>query len=216
MNPATVYLVDDDEIVREAVTLLLETAGYEVKCHACAEDFLADWRPGKTGCLLLDMRMPGMNGMELQEELRRREAHLPIIFLSAFGDVPTTVRAIKGGAVDFLTKPVNGAVLLGRVKAAVAASLEAEREADARRQVQERLERLTRREREILVLAIAGKPNKEIAQELRISHRTIEAHRSRIFIKTGVHSLLELARMVADAGVRIDVPGQITAKNDDL
>ncbi len=208
MNAATVFLVDDDASVREAMTMLLETAGYLVASHANAEEFLDAWQPGQRGCLLLDMRMPGMDGVELQQVLQQREIQLPIIFMSAFGDVPTTVKAIKGGAVDFLTKPVNGAILLERVKAAMAACLEAQRLEDARSLVRERLDRLTAREREILALAIAGKPNKEIAQELRISHRTIEAHRSRIFLKTGVHSLLELARIAADVGIRIDSPGE--------
>lgn len=206
MNGATVFLVDDDAVVRDAVSMLLETAGYGVTCHSSAEDFLASWPPAKRGCMILDMRMPGMNGAELQEELRLRGMVMPIIFLSAYGDVPTTVRAIKGGAVDFLTKPVNGTLLLERVKAAMAVGQAAEQAESARREMSQRLDRLTRREREILAMAIAGKPNKEIAQELRISHRTIEAHRSRIFLKTGAQSLLELARMAADAGIRIDQP----------
>lgn len=208
MSTATVFLVDDDEIVRESVSLLVETAGYPVVAFDCAEDFLAAWRSREHGCLLLDMCMPGMSGAELQEELLRRDIDLPIIFMSAFGDVPTTVRAIKGGAVDFLTKPVNGAVLIDRIKAALATDATARQAEAARRDVHGRLEKLTLREREILGLAIVGMPNKEIAQELHISHRTIEAHRSRILLKTGVHSLLELARMASEAGVRIEVPGR--------
>lgn len=204
MNPATVFLVDDDPGVRESISLLLETSGLPVAGFGSAEDFLAAWKPEHHGCLLLDMRMPGMNGADLQAVLRQQGIAVPIIFLSAYGDVPTTVRAIKGGAVDFLTKPVNGAILLDRVKAALAAN-DAVRRAEAlRRDMQDRLAKLTQREREILGLALAGKTNKEIALVLQISHRTIEAHRSRILLKTGVHSLLELAGLASEAGISLE------------
>jgi len=210
MNIPTVYLVDDDAIVRESVSLLLETAGFKVECHASAEEFLAVWHPERPGCLLLDMLMPGMSGEELQVELNHRNARLPIIFMSAFGDVPTTVRAMQGGAVDFLTKPVNGADLIERVRGTLAREREA-RQAEALRQdFQARLQKLTEREREILALALAGRSNKEIAQLLGISFRTIEVHRSHLFLKTGVRSLLELTRMATEVGIRITAAESLT------
>ncbi|MBM4180586.1 MAG: response regulator transcription factor [Betaproteobacteria bacterium] len=216
MKPSTVFLIDDDESVCEALSLLVETAGYASVAYYSAEEFLAAWRPNDHGCLLLDMCMPGMNGAELQEEMLRRGIRLPIIFMSAFADVPTTVRVIQGGALDFLTKPVNGAVLIERIQRALTADESARLAEIARHDLRDRLEKLTFREREILCLAIAGKPNKEIAQLLDISHRTIEAHRSRILLKMGVHSLLALSSLAADAGVRIEtfacgtpMPGQM-------
>ena len=204
MTHPTVYVVDDDACVREAVALLLDTAGFRVNCHDSAEAFLQTWHGDLSGCLVLDMCMPGMSGEDLQAELRRRHAGLPIIFMSAFGDVPTTVRAMQGGAVDFLTKSVNGADLIERVRLALARD-QARRQAEAQRQdFQVRLERLTEREREILALALAGHSNKAIAQALGISFRTIEVHRSHILLKAGVRSLLELARLAAEAGARIE------------
>jgi RNA polymerase sigma factor (sigma-70 family) len=203
----TVFLVDDDAVVRYAVSLLLDAAGLKVECHADAESFLASWRPERAGCLLLDMCMPGMSGEELQLELRRRNTRLPIIFMSAFGDVPTTVRAMQGGALDFLTKPVNGADLIERVRVALQQDRAARATEQARQDFAARLARLSPREREILVLAVAGKPNKEIAQLLKISYRTIETHRSHILLKAGVNSLLELVRIAAVAGVTLAETG---------
>lgn len=202
MHP-TIFVVDDDAIVREALALLLETTGFRVSCHDSAEAFLDAWHPDRAGCLVLDMRMPGMGGEALQAELKRRNARLPVIFMSAFGDVPTTVRAMQGGAVDFLTKPVNGADLIDRVRAALAQD-QSLRQAESRCQdFQARLEKLTEREREILALALAGHSNKAIAQTLGISFRTIEVHRSHILLKLDVRSLLELARLAAEVGVRL-------------
>jgi FixJ family two-component response regulator len=201
MTLPTIFVVDDDAVVREALALLLETAGFRVSGHVSAEAFLDAWHPDQAGCLVLDMRMPGMGGEALQAELKRRNAPLPIIFMSAFGDVPTTVRAMQGGAVDFLTKPVNGADLIERVRAALAQDQSLRRAETLRQHFQVRLEKLTEREREILTLALAGHSNKAIAQALGISFRTIEVHRSHILLKLDVRSLLELARLAAEAGV---------------
>ncbi len=201
MNLPTVYIVDDDAGVRESLGTLLEIAGMRVSPHASAEAFLAACGPEPVGCMVLDVRMPGMDGLALQAELARQGIRLPIIFLTAYADIPMTVEAMRGGAADFLTKPVNGAAFVERVKAVLERHIEL-RDAEAnRRQFQQRLEKLTAREREVLNLALAGKQNKEIALLLHISHRTIEAHRSRIFLKTGVNSLLELARLASAAGI---------------
>lgn len=206
MNQPAVYLVDDDAVIREAVSLLLDTAGMRCHCHASAEDFLAAWRPDMAGCLLLDIRMPGMGGEALQQELKRRADTLPIIFMSAYGDVPTTVRTMQCGAVDFLTKPVNGAELIERVREALALDRHKREERALRHEFLARMERLTERERDILDRALAGHSNKEIAQALGISFRTIEAHRSHILLKTGVRSLLELTRLAAEAGAPLKHP----------
>jgi len=182
----TVFLVDDDDAVRGALALLLETAGFAVNTFASAEEFLAAYRLERPGCLLLDVRMPGMNGPKLQAELKRRGVTLPIIFLSGHGDIPLAVQTIKSGAVDFLTKPVQGSVLIEQVREVLARN-------------HHRcacLAGLTGREWQVLKLAVEGLTNKEIAQSLAISHRTVEVHRTRILRKTGATNLLELARLV--------------------
>lgn len=203
MSGPKVFVVDDDAAVRDSLSLLLETEGLQAETYPSAEAFLGALRADWSGCVVLDVRMPGMTGPALQAELGRRGVQLPIIFLTAHGDIPTTVQAMKSGAVDFLTKPVNGALLLDRVHAALARnSHERKREAE-RRTLRARLALLTVREREILALAVAGQPNKEIARHLGISYRTVEVHRSRILLKAGANSLIELARLAAACGLDI-------------
>lgn len=199
MNTPVVYIVDDDAAVRDGISLLCETAGLRTECHESAEAFLAavpDDIADHPRCLVLDVRMDRMSGTELQEELNRRGSRLPVIFLTAHGDIPMTVRAMKAGAADFLTKPVNGAELLDRVQAVLA------RDGEALQQ-RERLAQLTSREHEILLLVIAGQANKEIARRLGISHRTVEIHRSHILQKTGVANMLELAQLAASCGLPV-------------
>jgi FixJ family two-component response regulator len=201
MSAPTVFVVDDDAAVRDSVCLLLETAGLAVEAHDSAESFLAALDPQRYGCLVLDMRMPGMGGLELQAELARRGALLPIIFLTAHGDIPMTVRAMKAGAADFLTKPVDGAELIERIEAALVRA-RADRDSQAARQeARARLAALTEREQEILALAVAGCTNKDIARRLGISFRTVEVHRSHILLKTGAATLIELAQLVAAGGL---------------
>lgn len=204
MSPLIVYNVDDDPAVRDSLSLLCETAGLKVECHASAESFLSAYRPELAGCLVLDVRMGRMSGPELHAELARRGSQLPIIYLTAHGDIPMTVRAMKAGAVDFLTKPVDGAALLDRVQKALRHSRELlERQEELAGQ-QQRLALLTPREYEVMTLALAGHPNKTIARRLGISHRTVEIHRSRILQKTGTASMLELAQLAADCGLAVD------------
>ncbi|MGF1643399.1 MAG: response regulator transcription factor [Thiotrichales bacterium] len=194
MNTSAVYLVDDDAAVRDALLMLFETEGMEARAFADARQFLDAFEPGWTGCLLLDLRMPGMSGIELQTELSRRGCQLRIIFLTAFGDIPTTVQAIKRGAIDFLTKPINSQLLLRRVKEALGECTTTE----ASRRVH--LDILTTRENEILQHIVIGMTNKEIARVLGISHRTVEVHRSHILQKTGCSNSLELAHLVHTRG----------------
>lgn len=198
MNDPTVHIVDDDLAVRDSVSLLCETAGIRTVCYESAESFLAAYSADKTGCLLLDVRMARMSGPELQIELSRQGCRLPIIFLTAHGDIPMTVRAMKAGAADFLTKPVDGAVLLERIQ--IALQTDQNGRADAHKDSWEHdlLAQLTQREREILFLALAGHANKAIAQQLGISYRTVEIHRSHILRKTGATNMLELAKLVAE------------------
>jgi FixJ family two-component response regulator len=196
MREPTVFVVDDDEAVRAGLIALFDAAGFAVEAYAGPRAFLAAYRPERAGCLVLDVNMPDMKGPELQAELARRGSHLPIIFLTAHGDIPMTVNAIKAGAVDFLTKPADGAELLKRVRAALAQSAQAF----------DGLAELTAREREVMVRMAAGRSSKEIARELDISHRTVELYRSRILQKMKVRSVLELAETVRTLGLTVPPP----------
>ncbi|HJW25057.1 MAG TPA: response regulator [Rhodocyclaceae bacterium] len=198
---AQVFVVDDDPAVRDALTLLIEQEGLPVTAFDSAEAFLASCRGRCRGCLIVDVRMPGMDGVQLQEEIVRRGCALPVIFLTAYGDIPMTVRAIKAGAVDFLTKPVTGAALMQSVQAALEESDRLKAMAESNHEASSRLAALTLREREVMVLAVEGHTNKEIARRLGISHRTVEIHRGRIMQKTHTGSLIDLARIAQDSGM---------------
>ena len=190
---ATVFIVDDDAAVRGGLSMQLEAAGFPVKAFASAEDFITAICPAVIGCLVLDVRMPGMTGPDLQLELARRNINLPIIFLSGHGDIPLAVKSIQAGAVDFLTKPVSGPVLIERIQMSLRLSAE-QWEKDAENKIlQEKMATLTEREQEVLALALAGYSNKEIATRLGISFRTVEHHRSRILLRTGIDNLFKLA-----------------------
>ena len=198
MNP-TVFVIDDDPAVRDSLSLLLEQEEIVVEAFPSAEAFLAARRPARGNCAIVDIRMSGMDGMHLQTELARRDVPLPVIFLTGHGDIPLSVRAIKAGAVDFLTKPVTGTTLLESVRAALAESAKLSSQAEATLSAATRLLSLTERERDVMLLAIQGLPNKEIARRLDISHRTVEVHKARIMQKTGADTLVDLAK-IAEAG----------------
>lgn len=187
--------MDDDAAVRNSLVMLLEAAGHTVATFSGGEDFLDACTPAIRGCIILDVKMPGMDGPTLQEELTRRGFHLPVIFLSGYGTIPMTVRAIKAGAIDFLTKPVEAGALLALVQEALKLDALIQKKAQTQLSLSSRLAALTEREREIMALAVAGYTNKQIAQHLAISHRTVEIHRARILQKTGASNLLELARL---------------------
>lgn len=203
MNAPTVSIVDDDAAVRDSLGLLCESAALPVETFDCAEAFLASYRPERTGCLILDVRMPGMTGPQLHQELLRRGCQLPVIYLTAHGDIPMTVRAIKAGAADFLTKPVDGALLVDRVQAALASDQEIRSRDAALAGKRARLAALTERERQIMAFAVAGECSKVIARRLGIGYRTVEVYRSRILLKTGTRSALELGKLVADCGLSV-------------
>lgn len=203
MNQAdiTVYIVDDDPAVRDSLTLMLQQDGYRVRGFESGEAFLAAADTVIHGCAIIDIRMPGMDGTQLQDEILRRRLPLPVIFLTAHGDIPKSVKAMKAGAVDFLTKPVTRRDLLAALQAAGNEIDRIEASAANRQQAQAHLETLTERELQVTRLAILGHSNKEIARKLGISHRTIEIHKSNIMKKTGALNLLELARIAHDAGL---------------
>jgi FixJ family two-component response regulator len=196
-NPL-VYVVDDDDALRDALRFLLESAGYSAEAYAEAEQFLAVPRLAPGSCIILDVRMPGMSGIELQRELARRGSTLPIIFLTAHGDVPMAVGAVKQGAFDFIEKPFEDERLLRLVEEALKLDAAA-RERQARHLTAvARLDTLTPREREVLDCVVSGKLNKRTAEELGISIKTVEAHRAKLMQKLHVDSTAQLVRLVID------------------
>ena len=194
MTP-TVFLVDDDAAVRDALGVLFRTEGLTVSAYASAESFLATCPLDVCGCLVLDLHMPGMGGIELQKALSEHNILLPVIFLTGHGDIPMSVRALKAGAVDFLEKPANPDVLLARVRDALAQDLRRRTVSAEQAALGALYDRLTVREREILAQVADGKTSKEIARSLGISPRTIEVHRSHIMGKLGADSLADLIRI---------------------
>lgn len=191
-----VFIVDDDAAVRDALAGQMEAAGYDVASFASAEKFLDVCTQDTLGCIILDVSMPNMDGPALQDELARRGLKLPIIFLSGQGTIPLTVRTMKAGALDFLTKPVEGAVLRARVQEALEQCALQQGQARISQAMSARLASLTEREREVMMLALEGQTSKEIASNLGISFRTVETHRTRVIQKTGASNMLELAAIV--------------------
>jgi len=197
----TVFLVDDDEAVRDSLSLSLEMAGLTVVGYASAQAFLDHYDPTQPGCLILDVRMPDMSGLELQEALTTRKINIPIIFITGHGDVPMSVKAVKAGAVDFLEKPFKKEILLERIQEALAQDAQyRQAEADTSL-VLSRFVHLTPREQEVMALVIAGKSNKEIARALAISPRTVETHRARIMEKMEADSLADLVTLATQCGI---------------
>ncbi len=192
----TIHVVDDDQAMRDSMTWLLECEGCTVACYDSAARFLAVRNNRMRGCIVLDVRMPEMSGLELHEKLEALGSRLPIIFVTGHGDVPMAVLALQRGACDFIEKPFNNEDLLSRVRRA----LELDDQLAARQQrnsaIAHRLEQLTQREREVMQLVVAGKLNKQVADELDISMKTVEAHRARVMEKMGVRTLAELVKAV--------------------
>ena len=196
MNAAQrVYVIDDDEAVRDSMGMLLESADLGYECFASADDFFAQYDDSRRGCLVLDIRMPGMTGLELQRKLGAEGSTLPIIFLTGHGDVPMAVEAMQKGAVDFIQKPFRDQELLDRIREALATDEERREAQQHHAEVASRLDRLTNREREVFDLVVTGKPNKVIAYELGVSQRTVEIHRARVMEKMQARSLADLVRM---------------------
>ncbi len=198
-NPPTVFVVDDNAGVRKSLRALFESAELAVETYASGDEFLAAYDPDRPGCLLLDVRLRKSSGLDLQDELRRRNATLPIIILTGHGTVPTSVRALKAGAVDFLQKPARPKLLLERVRAALEVDRQNRAAAAEEAVVTERLAHLTPRERQVMELLLAGKSSKEIAAALGMSVRTVEGHRRRVLSKNHVSSAAQLVRAVLGA-----------------
>ena len=198
MIDPTVFIVDDDDAVRDSLRYLLESADMRVEDFPSAEAFLEVYSPYRVGCLLLDIRMPGMNGMELLERLAERKHFLPIIIITGHGDVSLAVRSIKTGAFDFIEKPFNTDDVLARVNAGIVLDQKYRYERLAHDAVEARISNLTPRERQVLDLVISDHSNKQIAQTLGVSIKTVEFHRARVMEKMHADSLLHLSQMVRD------------------
>ncbi len=196
-----VFLVDDEADLRLALARLLKAEGYEVEGYASATDFLDHLRDDAVGCVVLDLAMPGVDGLELQQRLSAGGSRLAVVFLTGHGDIPTSVRAIRAGALDFLTKPVRRADLLRAVNAALEQARSAQAADASRAELQRRFEILTPREREVFAQVIAGKLNKVIAVDLGTSEQTIKVHRARVMEKLGVGSVADLVRAAQQLGV---------------
>lgn len=197
----TIFIIDDDPAVRDSLTLMLEQDGYSVKTFDSGKAFIAAYRPDFHGCAIVDIRMPDMDGLQFQEELYKQGVLLPLVFLTAHGDIPKSVKAMKAGAIDFLTKPVTRKNLLTALQTALLENRRIETQTAHHLHARSLLETLTERELQVTALAIIGHTNKEIARKLGISHRTIEIHKSNIMKKTGAVNLLELAKIANDAGL---------------
>ena len=195
-RPPTVMVVDDDTGVRNAMRLLLKSVGLESALYASAQEFLAAYQPAQPGCLVLDIRMPGMSGLELQEQLNLRGAVIPVIFMTGHGDIPMAVEAMQHGAFDFLQKPFRDQDLLDRVQRALARDTENRARLRHTDRIRERLASLSPREHEVLELVTQGKANKMVASDLGVSQRTVEIHRAHVMQKMEATSLAELVRMM--------------------
>ena len=199
-SPATVFVVDDDVSFLRAVSRLLRASGFRVVIHNSAAEFLAELQPEMTGCVITDLIMPGMDGMALQEALRKAGSPMPLVFLTGQGDIPTTVQAMRGGAVDFLTKRAPKEDLIAAVNRALVQNLQAQTRQARLLALRQPFGLLSDREREVLGHVVQGKLNKQIAADLGIHERTVKLHRTNLTTKLGVHSVAELTLMVQAAG----------------
>jgi FixJ family two-component response regulator len=198
---ATVYLVDDDESHLHALSRLLRTSGFDVSAHASSAQFARDIAPRARGCVVADLEMPGLNGFELQAELVNTNVVMPVIFLTAHGDIPSTVRAMRGGASDFLEKSAPREVMMAAIRGALDQDAAQHAARVRARELWGRFEKLTPREREVLQHVVLGRMNKEIAATLGINERTVKLHRTAITTKVGVQSVAQLALLTRDSGL---------------
>ncbi len=195
----TVFVVDDDPAVRDSLALLVRSIDLPVETYASGREFLDTYDPTRFGCVVLDVRMPGISGIELQERLIAQGSTLPIIFITGHGDVAMAVRAVKAGALDFIEKPFNDQDLLDKIHEALDSDFEARRHLEEQHLIEARIASLTARERQVMELVVDGAPNKRIARKLEISQRTVEIHRANVMRKMQADSLAQLVRAVVAA-----------------
>ena len=196
---ATVFIVDDDDAVRESLAFLMKSVGLKAESFPSAQAFLDSYNPNRAGCLVLDIRMPGMSGLELQDKLNQMGSILPIIFITGHGDVPMAVKAIKAGAADFVQKPFRDQELLDRIREVLEEDAHSRAEKLQRNEILRRMDTLTEREREVMEQVVDGKANKVVAIDLNVSQRTVEIHRANVMEKMKARSLAQLVRLVMKA-----------------
>ncbi len=197
-----IFLVDDDLSVRSSLSMLLNSAGYKVICFKSAEDFLEfGVEKAKIGCLILDIKMPGLSGLDLQKELASMDRKIPIIFITGHGDIPASVRAMREGAVHFLTKPFDDHELLDAVHEAILIGINSQKEQSEQIEIKKKIDALSPREYEVLRYLITGMLNKQVAYKMDISERTVKAHRKQIMDKMGILSMAELVRLTEKVGI---------------
>ena len=201
VNEPTVFVIDNDQAVREGLSHLIKSVGLNVETFSSAQEFLSAFETARSGCLVLDVRMPGMSGLELQETLHRRKVKIPIIMISGHGDVPMAVQTVKMGAVDFIEKPFRDQVLLDRIQKAILKDSETRKEQDELNSLTARVDHLTVRERQVMNLVVAGKANKVIAMDLGIKQKTVEFHRARVMEKMRAESVADLVKMATKIGI---------------
>lgn len=192
---ATVFVVDDDSAMRDSLMEMLELAGLPAEAYSSAEEFLGAYHPSRAGCLVLDVRMPGMSGTELQKKLKAEHFHLPIIFITGHGDIPTAIRSMKMGAVDFLEKPFGDTQLLDQIRLAMEGNVRKRALASQRTDIAARFALLSKRERQVMDLVVAGQLSKQIARKLHISQSTVEDHRKHLMEKMGAQAIADLVRV---------------------
>lgn len=212
-DTSIVYVVDDDPAMRKSLKFLIESVGRTAIALPSTEAFLEQYKPEQPGVLILDVRMPGMSGLELQRRLKERDIHIPIIIITGHGEVSTAVAAMKTGAFDFFEKPFNDQALLDRVSAAINHDLKLRKEREERGRVSTRMATLTPRERDVMQLVVSGRANKQVAMVLGLSEKTVEVHRANVMRKIGAESLAELVRLVLSVEPAIaDASEQDSAK----
>jgi len=199
-KPATIFVVDDDQGMRKGVRFLLRAAGYDVACFESAKAFLRDYQPVERGCALLDIRMPGMSGLELQEELRSRNINVPVVIITAYGSVPMAVRAMRSGAFDIIEKPFKGEELIDRLERAMDEAADTQMAEQSLADIEQRVNTLTRRERQIMNLVVSGMLSKQIAAELNIAPKTVDNHRANLMEKMQADTVADLVRMAMQVG----------------
>jgi FixJ family two-component response regulator len=199
-NPI-VFVIDDNSSVREALESLLRSVGLDVRSFASTQDFLRDDSADALGCLVLDVRLPGLSGLDFQRELSRSQRHLPVVFITGHGDIPMSVQAMKAGAVEFLTKPFRDQDLLDAIQLGLERARALRRDAAALSKLRQLFDDLTQREREIMALVVTGRPNKQIAADLEVSEITVKVHRGQVMRKMGAKSLPDLVRMADRLGI---------------
>lgn len=190
-----IYVVDDDIAILQSIKWLLDSADWQIQTYSDAQTFLKNYQPDSIGCLVSDICMPGMDGLELQEELINNNIDIPIIFMTGHGDVPMAISAMKAGAIEFLTKPFDDEILIETIKRGIEKDIERHKKMNTKEKIKARIDKLTPREKEVMKLIVAGKLNKIIASELKISAKTVELHRSKIMQKMEVTSLANLVKL---------------------